>query len=145
MSAPNYPILSVSEADLPTIAGFVRASKLQLAINRFLIKDWPNDAVQLAQSTNAVQSSFKDPLVTFAKAVDEKSGDIVGHLVLTRRKGGAAEAPAGHEDESQNTPPGLEHEVLSTVTKMIKDLDKEWIGIDHIREDESAPCNSETC
>lgn len=136
MSVPNHSILPVTEADIPTIAGFLQASKLQLAINRFLFKDWPNDSAQLAQYTGAVEGGHKDPLVTTLKAVDNRSGEIVGHLGVSRRnsKGGDAETPAaGETDGEQKIPEFFVPEVLSTVARTVRELDRDMEGIEHIQ------------
>lgn len=136
MSIPNHSILPVSASDLPTLAQFLRSSKLQLAINRFLFKDWPNEAAQIANYTSAVESGFKDPdpSTDRLKVVDDKSGEIVAHLVLTRKRPSSTEASTDQEDEKQNVPNGVDPEVFTTVTKAVTKVDQEMEGIDHLSE-----------
>ncbi|KAF2501735.1 hypothetical protein BU16DRAFT_577817 [Lophium mytilinum] len=84
---PGYSIHPITTPDIPTISSFVAASKLPLAINRFLFKDWPNEAIQLAHSTKAVEASFQASGSKLLKVVDDETGEIVGHLVTTRKAG----------------------------------------------------------
>lgn len=86
MTAPNYSILPVVEADLPFLAKFIHASKLRLSINRLLYEDWPNETVQMRMYTEAVVSGFNDPSTECFKAVDTESNEIVGYFVLARKR-----------------------------------------------------------
>lgn len=138
MSILKHSIHPITSADVPALANHLLASKLQLAINRFLFKDWPNDSAQRAIYSNAVEGGFKDPESTTLKVVDDTSGEIVGHLVLTRRKAEKAEtetplAGDAGEKQNQNVPAGFNPEVLATVGEMIKEVDKEVKDIEHIR------------
>jgi hypothetical protein len=136
MSIPNHSILPVSASDLPTLAQFLRSSKLQLAINRFLFKDWPNEAAQIANYTSTVESGFKDPdpSTDRLKVVNDKSGEIVAHLVLTRKRPSSTKASTDQEDENQNVPDGVDPEVFTMVTKAVTEVDQEMEGIDHLSE-----------
>lgn len=137
MSILNHSILPATEADLPVIAGFLLASKLQLAVNRFLFKDWPNEPAQRDLYTSAVEGGFKDPQSTTLKVVDDRSGETVAHLILKRRTGGEAKEPAVDVDGTQEVPRGMDPDVLPTVMRMIREVDEEMQGIDHIRENDS--------
>ena len=78
-------IIPVEASDIPTLGtDLLYPQKLALTINRLLFKDWPNEPVQKANSTRAVESSFNDPDVECLKAVDEH-GDIIGYVALTRK------------------------------------------------------------
>ncbi|KAI1416419.1 hypothetical protein F5Y13DRAFT_186038 [Hypoxylon sp. FL1857] len=84
-SISNYGVLPAVEADIPILTDFLQASKLQLAINRFLFRDWPAEAAQRANYGAAIESGLKNPQTTSLKVVHDDSGKIVAHLYLTRR------------------------------------------------------------
>lgn len=83
--ATHSSILPVVEADLAVLSGFLYWSKLALAINRVLVKDWPNEERQKKNYADALYGSFLDPSNECIKAVDEETGEIVGFVVLTRQ------------------------------------------------------------
>lgn len=135
MSTPKHSILPITSDDLPTLAEFLFASKLQLAINRFLFKDWPNEPAQRAIYTGAAEGGFNDPDSASLKVVNDMSGEMVGHLVLTHRKattGTPATNADANQTQQQNVPNGFKSEVLSTVMKMTEEVDVELKGIEHI-------------
>ena len=119
MSTSNYSLQPVTSQDLPTLIQFLHESKLALTINRLLWKDWPNDICQRPQYTNAIESSFKSELCDVFKAVDDASGAIVGHLVLTLRRPASSEAEKSIEegDVKPKAPNGINEEVLAAVAK----------------------------
>jgi hypothetical protein len=133
MPIPNHSILPVLSSDLPTLANFVHSSKLPLTINRLLFKDWPNEPAQKPLYTHAVQSGFKDPSVDCLKVVDDESRDIVGYLVLTRKRPANTERPTDKKigDGKQNIPDGVDPDVYTTVLKAVTKIAKEMEGIDH--------------
>jgi hypothetical protein len=133
MSIPNHSILPVSASDLPTLANFVRLSKLPLTINRLLFKDWPNESAQIAVYTNSVESAFKDPSIDFLKVVDDISGEILGHLVLTRKRSDNTELSKreGEGEGNQQIPDGFEPEVYAAVVSAGTEVHKAVEGIDH--------------
>lgn len=144
MSVPNHTIVPVTEDDVPTIAGFLQASKPQLAIYRFLFKDWPKDSAQLAQYTGAVESGFEDPLFTTLKVVDDRSGETVAHLAFARRKARVSEAEVSAVDEAdghRHIPNFFVIEVFSTMGRTVRELDQELEGIEHIRQGNRVPCS----
>lgn len=127
----GHSILPVTEADIPTISRFLAASKLKLAINRFLFKDWPNKSAQTAQYTSAIESSLKNPDVTSLKVVDDTTQEIIAHLGVTHRKPSLAKPEAG---SNRDVPPGMEPEVFWTVTRAIREINEETATIDRIGE-----------
>jgi hypothetical protein len=127
MSAPIFSILPVSKPDLPILANSVKESKLPLAINRLLFKDWPNEAAQKANYTRPNESTFNDPSVKMWKAVDNQSGEIIAHLVLTRK---VTDTTAQNGDEVPNVPDGMVPEVFTTIIKTIAEINKDIEKID---------------
>ncbi|KAE8450110.1 hypothetical protein EG329_006891 [Mollisiaceae sp. DMI_Dod_QoI] len=129
----NYSIQPMAVDDLPTHISFLLSSKLSLAVNHFLFKDWPNETAQRALYSSAAESGFKSPDSECLKAIDNGSGEMVAHLVLTRKKSvNAGPAAANEGDENPKPPPeGLDLEFLPHIMKVIKDVEKERAGIDH--------------
>ncbi|RDW62086.1 hypothetical protein BP6252_11519 [Coleophoma cylindrospora] len=132
----SYSIVPITAEDLPTLAAFVYTSKQQLTINRVLWKDWPNEAAQRANYTNAVEGAFKDPLSETFKVVDDESGEILGHVVLSRKVPvGGDVKNTGTDDEGEGSqdekvPKGLNLEVAGEVGEAVKEIDKEFLGED---------------
>jgi hypothetical protein len=125
MSTNAFSIHPVTSDDLPTLIQFLHESKLALTINRLLWKDWPNDICQRPQYINAIESSFKSESCEIFKAVDDESGVIVGHLVLTFRKPATSEAKAavGEGDGPPKIPNGINDEVLAVVAKFAAEVE----------------------
>jgi hypothetical protein len=125
MSTNASSIHPVTSDDLPTLIQFLHESKLALTINRLLWKDWPNDICQRPQYINAIESSFKSESCEIFKAVDDESGMIVGHLVLTLRKPATSEVRAATEegDEKPKIPNGINEEVLAVVAKFAAEVE----------------------
>jgi hypothetical protein len=96
-------------------------------------KDWPNEVAQKPLYTHAVESGFKDPSVDCLKVVDDESGDIVGYLVLTRKRPANTERPTDEEngDEKQNMPDGVGPDVYTTGLKAVTEITKAMEGTDH--------------
>ncbi|KAI0166585.1 hypothetical protein GGR57DRAFT_496847 [Xylariaceae sp. FL1272] len=65
MKVPNYTVVPVTEDDIPVIGTFLQHSKLQLAINRFVIQNWPNEQFQKTHykvSIEFLQTACRNPL-----------------------------------------------------------------------------------
>jgi hypothetical protein len=136
MSTGSFSILPVEEADLSTLAQFVQESKLPLTINRLLIKNWPNHEFQKENANNAVGRNVKNPSTARFKAVDEESGLMVGHIVLTLKK--PYEADDAHPatlpgNDQPSVPNGMVEEVFRTVVATASELDTEK-DVDHLGE-----------
>jgi hypothetical protein len=129
MSSSNYSISPATEADLPTLTRLLCNSKLTLTINRLLWNDWPNEELQLANYKRAVEGAFKNPAAQTFKAVDNTSGEIVGHLGLTTRKKSPESADANKKLDPQ---PGMNPEVfgavINAVTELGTDRENEYLG-----------------
>ncbi|KAH8201383.1 hypothetical protein TruAng_004466 [Truncatella angustata] len=132
MSIPGHSIVPLTADDILTTTSFLQDSKLQLAINRFLIKDWPNEAVQRPLYQAAIEGGLKNPNTTSLKVVNDKSGETVGYFFFTKRG-----QPAPDEDKAskskienagQNVPPGLVPEVFHAVMKAVETLESDVQG-----------------
>jgi GNAT superfamily N-acetyltransferase len=123
MSPLNISVSLVEEVDYRLIAGFIADAKLPLIINRLLWKDWPNHTQQLALYIKTVEGASRDPSVQSLKVVDNESGEIVGHLALTRREADKANSSEPQDEEKPKVPDGLNPVVSSAVTKAVKEAD----------------------
>lgn len=86
ITIPHHAILPLEASDIPAFAAQLQASKLPLTINHLLCKDWPNEAAQKAQCTKAVEGALNNPDVERFKVVENSSGNMVAHLVITHKK-----------------------------------------------------------
>jgi hypothetical protein len=141
----TYSIIPATPADLPTISSFVNISKQPLVINRLLWKDWPNEENQKAQCVRAVEGAWKDPLSETFKVIEDESGEIVGHLVLSKIEGKTAEAKgeegSGPEGDGEKKteengkeggmPEGLVPEVATAVGEATQKIGKDLEGVEH--------------
>ncbi|KAM5360142.1 hypothetical protein ACJZ2D_013957 [Fusarium nematophilum] len=125
-------ILPISSSDLPTLAEFIHSSKLRLAINRLLFHDWPNDASQKPIYSQAVESAFNNPAVHCLKAVDQRSKDIIGYLVLTRKQPEEGSSPEEQSTGGEDAPDGMNPDVFSTVVQAAKEISQETDKLDRL-------------
>lgn len=131
VTIPNHSILPISQTDLPTIAEFLLASKLSLAINRFLFKDWPNESAQTAQYTRTIKGGFQDPTSEVLKVVHDATGEMVAHLVLTHKK--PATEPSGvAATQEPSVPEGMVPEVFNSVIKASGQIQDAVSGVEHL-------------
>lgn len=117
MSVPNHHVEPMTEEDASTISSFLQDSKLQLAINRFLIKDWPNPPVQKALYSAAVRGGLSNPQTTSLKVVNDTSKQPVAYLFYTKQK-----MPSGEEE----VPAGVIPEVFWAVTNAVQELQSDF-------------------
>jgi hypothetical protein len=130
----------VTEQDIPIVSRAVYSSKLPLTINRLLYKNWPNEDAQMKQGTNAVTSSLKNPLTEiFSKVVDGETGEIVGHVVLTRQVPAPTKVEDKEKDELKEkneqasaVPEGMDERVIAAVVKGTMELRQEMEKIEHL-------------
>jgi hypothetical protein len=126
MSSTNFTVSRIEKPDLPAVSRNLAASKLPLTINRLLYKNWPNEEAQLAQCTKAIEGAFTNPLnVLFFKAVDNKSGEIVGHIAVTRKPigtNGPGPAITIAENGKPKVPDGMNEEVFRAVMNSTAEL-----------------------
>lgn len=135
MTPPNYSILPVVEADLPFLANFIHAAKLRLSINRLLFLDWPNGEAQMKMYTAAVISGFEDPATECFKAVDLETNEIIGYLVIARKR--PSQEPPEYEISrysDSNTPEGLNPHVFAQVVTASAEIEKETKNTDFLGE-----------
>ncbi|KAH8669757.1 hypothetical protein BGZ60DRAFT_451086 [Tricladium varicosporioides] len=134
MTTSNKVSISIqpaAEADLPAVIEFVHESKLALPINHVLFYDWPNNVAQQRVYRNAVESSFKEPSDEIFKAIDNKTGSIVGHLVLSHKEPAEGKsATVDGSDEIPKAPDGMNQEVFNAVVKYAPEMDTEK-SVDH--------------
>lgn len=86
MINPNYQISPVESADLPFLVKFIHSAKLSLSINRLLYQPWPSKDVQRNQYAKAVEGAFGDSSMESFKATDKESNEIIGYIVLAKKK-----------------------------------------------------------
>ncbi|TGJ83779.1 hypothetical protein E0Z10_g4981 [Xylaria hypoxylon] len=142
MIVPNHSVVSIAKDDIPTIGGFLQDSKLQLAINRFLIRDWPNFSFQEAHYTSVIERSLSNPQITCLKVVNDVSKQPVAHLFYTRKASRAVEqdqppAEGKGGEESNKVPVGFVPKVYQTVMDFAKELQpdfdtEEFIELTHL-------------
>ncbi|KAI0206890.1 hypothetical protein F4808DRAFT_454805 [Astrocystis sublimbata] len=145
MSVPRHQLAPITVDDIPLVSSFLQDSKLQLAINRFVIKDWPNPSFQNAHYTKAIQGGLTNPQTTCLKVVNEVSQQAVAYLFYTRentKKQSHSENPGGSDvgDEKRNkkeVPDGIVPDVYWAVTDAFEELQsdfgtEDFIGVTHI-------------
>lgn len=144
MSNSKHSVQPFVRADVSTQANFLVAAKLQLPINRFLFKDWPNEPAQRRVYTDAAKGNFEGAENTCLKVVNDASGEMVGYIVITHRPEGkplfAKKDQKASQDQPIKVPEGFDPDVLLTVLKMIEEVHKKMDGIEHIRR--SSPAES---
>ncbi|CAO2651175.1 Nn.00g094720.m01.CDS01 [Neocucurbitaria sp. VM-36] len=116
ISIPNHTIQTLASADIRTLAAFVQASKLQLAINQFLFKDWPNEKAQQKHNLQAVTANFDNQNVARFKVTKKEKKD---------------EKPAiSAKHERPRMPNAMNPEVFTAVMQAIKYINEEVQGTD---------------
>jgi hypothetical protein len=126
MSSTSFTVSPIENSDLPAVSRNLAASKLPLTINRLLYKNWPNEEAQLAQCTKTIEGAFKNPLnVLFLKAIDNKSGEIVGHIAVTHKSAGDTKLGPGisvGEDAKPIAPDGMNEDVFRAVIQSVAEI-----------------------
>ncbi|KAK5636277.1 hypothetical protein RRF57_011989 [Xylaria bambusicola] len=128
MPVPDYSVVPITKDDIPVISAFLQASKLQLAINRFLIKDWPNDQFQKAHYTSVIEGGVSNPQTTSLKVINDTTGQAVAHLFYTEklftRAGEGEIAGRGKEEQAkQKIPAEFNPAVYQAVMEAVKKLE----------------------
>lgn len=138
MPIPNYSIAPITKDDIPAIGTFLFNSKLQLAINRFLITDWPNLPLQKPHYTGAIERALSDPDTTSLKVVNDITGEPVAHLFYTKKatlhrrvEGGGKSASEGDGGDKEmkmkkDVPAGFNPDVYQTVMDFVEELEPEF-------------------
>ncbi|KAI0416338.1 hypothetical protein F5X98DRAFT_344189 [Xylaria grammica] len=131
MSVPNHSVVPMTEDDIPAITKFLQDSKLQLAINRFLISDWPNPPFQKAHYGGVIERSLPDRRMTCLKVINDATKEPVAHLFYSR-------LPSHPEDQgSKKVPAGFVPDVYRTVMDFSRELKpsfdtEEYIDLTHL-------------
>ena len=131
MSSDRYTIRPFEAGDVAETGELLFTQKLGLTINRLLFKNWPNEEVQLKNYTSTL-ANLDAATMESLTVVENASGDIVGHLSMTRKK------PAPETDENPGNgregeiPDHFNADVLSTVMEVASELDAVMKDTDHI-------------
>ncbi|KAI0515064.1 hypothetical protein F5B22DRAFT_608164 [Xylaria bambusicola] len=128
MPVPNYSVVPITKEDIPLISAFLQASKLQLAINRFLVKDWPNDQFQKVHYTRAIEGGVSNPQTTSLKVINNTTGQAVAHLFYTEKPStpaGDVEATTGGEKNQvkKEIPAAFNPAVYQAVMEAVEKLE----------------------
>ena len=126
-----YSILAATHDDLPVLAAYLQASKLNLAINRFLYNNWPNNEVQKAKYTSAIAGSLDEPTTTSLKVVNTTTGELIAYMFLTPRKSGKSKKPQNSTADGGSMD-GLNREVLAAVEKVVAEINRQWADTDYL-------------
>ncbi|KIW83907.1 hypothetical protein Z517_03153 [Fonsecaea pedrosoi CBS 271.37] len=138
MDHHKQSIHPISHSDLPFLSDLVHTCKLALPINRLLFKDWPNEGAQKPLYAAAVETAFQGEFVDCLKSIDEKSGDILGYLALTRKRSSTGntnnQPPSGKgigSEKPQDIPEFFNSEVLEAVSGAVSEIARSAVGFDH--------------
>ena len=132
-------ISPVQPTDLEDCVELTHASKLSLSINRLLWNDWPATSAQKFVCRRAIEASIgtgNNPRVL--KAVDPKTGKLVGSLTLSRRgknttrEENAEEGGKENEKEEVDWPKELNMGVLEMVNWAVGVCAEPTKELDHI-------------
>ncbi|KAJ0422004.1 hypothetical protein BJY00DRAFT_311406 [Aspergillus carlsbadensis] len=137
---PSYKLTPFDASHIPQTAELLLASKLGLTINRLLFNNWPNEAVQRRNYT-AVLENLSGSGIEALSVLDERSGDVVGHLSITRKmpvQGMSMSMGASEEEEEdglrkapQDVPDFFNREVLAAVQAAVTELSSGLEDVDH--------------
>lgn len=131
MSIPGYTLRPVQSSDIPALSDLLYKSKLSLTVNRLLFKDWPNEAVQRRKYA-AVFEGLDLSKTEFVSVVDDETGDLVGHLALTRRRSiSSTETQSVLPGNEQKVPDFFNPGVLAAVGAAAAELAQDTKNIDH--------------
>lgn len=134
MSSDKYTIRPFEAGDVAATGELLFTQKLGLTINRLLFKNWPNEEAQRKNYTRTV-ANLDPGTMEALTVVENASGEIVGHLTMTRKKPAPKdEGPGSGNDNGKDKeiPDYFNADVLSTVMKVAKELDAVMKDTDHI-------------
>lgn len=132
MSATQYSILPATAVDVPAIGAAVHTSKQSLTVNRLLFHDWPNEEAQKPIYLGAVQAGLEDPNFEQWKVVHLESGEIVGHVCLTRKQAMGTTKSDSMPTKPDEVPAGMNAKVFQIVIDTVQKLDVDLSSYDHI-------------
>lgn len=136
MTSEKYTIRPFEAVDIAATGELLYTQKLGLTINRLLFKNWPNEEVQRKNYTSTLANldpATMEPLTV----VENASGEIVGHLTMTRKKPapkdeGPSNGSGSGNGKEEEIPNHFNPDVLSTVMKVANELDAVMKDTDHI-------------
>ncbi|OJJ00779.1 hypothetical protein ASPVEDRAFT_40305 [Aspergillus versicolor CBS 583.65] len=130
MPSDKYTIRQFEASDVAATGELLFTQKLGLTINRLLFKNWPNEEAQRKNYTSTLANL--DPATMEALTVVENaSGEIVGHLIMTRKRPAPKTENAGNGKEGE-VPDHFNADVLSAVMRVASELDVVMKDTDHI-------------
>ncbi|KAI1357313.1 hypothetical protein F5Y08DRAFT_324570 [Xylaria arbuscula] len=142
MPVENHSVIPINQDDIPAIGAFLQASKLQLTINRLLVKDWPNPTLQKAHYTRAIDNAVSNPNVTSLKVINNVTGDAVAQLFYQKKSCAQErkdELPEDSEEKQaklevpESFTPAVYYAVMEAVDKLEPVLDtNEYIELTHM-------------
>lgn len=133
MSSDKYTIRPFEAGDIAETGELLFTQKLGLTINRLLFKNWPNEEVQRKNYTTTLANLDPDTMESLT-VVENASGDIVGHLSMSRKKPAPkADENSGNGNEGE-VPDHFNADVLATVMNVAGELDAVMKDTDHIGE-----------
>ncbi|KAJ5538672.1 hypothetical protein N7494_008151 [Penicillium frequentans] len=121
----NYSIHPVVSSDLPALGKFIHSAKVSLSINRLIFLDWPNEKLQSESYYQAVQSGYANPAARCFKAVDNATEEIIGYIVLGRKKPEESENTDREVEAEGSIPDGLNPPLLAEVNNATRRIAKE--------------------
>ncbi len=133
MYSDKYTIRPFQAGDVAETGELLFTQKLGLTINRLLFKNWPNEEVQRKNYTSTLANLDPDTMESLT-VVENASGDIVGHLSMTRKKPAPKTDENPGNGEEGEVPDHFNADVLATVMKAANELDAVMKNTDHIGE-----------
>jgi hypothetical protein len=132
MSELKHTISPLTPADHPAMAISLFEAKLPLTINRLLWQSWPNEEGQMAQYARTAETSSQNADMERLKVVDDASGNMIGHVVVTRKRPNPSNDHVRVEDSEGNkpVPEGMNEPVFRAVVSAGVELDTHK-DIDH--------------
>lgn len=130
MSSDKYTIRPFETGDVTATGELLFTQKLGLTINRLLFKNWPNEEAQRKNYTSTL-ANLDPASMESLTVVENASGEIVGHLTMTRKKPAPKTENPGNGKEGE-VPDHFNPAVLSTVMKVAGELDAVMKDTDHI-------------
>ncbi|KAL4884886.1 acyl-CoA N-acyltransferase [Aspergillus karnatakaensis] len=133
MPGPDYTIRPFQPSDLAQSTEILYNAKLGLTINRLLYKNWPNAAAQ-RQNYRSTLENLDPATMESLTVVDNDTGEVVGHITVTRKNPSALEVKKDIDTTSAGPqiPDYFDPEVLAAVQATAAKLDKQFHDLDHL-------------
>ncbi|KAL4969879.1 GNAT family N-acetyltransferase [Aspergillus stella-maris] len=136
MSVKDYTIRPFENADIPATGELLYQSKFKLTINRLLFNNWPNAEIQ-RQNYMSTLENLDLKIMESLTVIDDKSGQVVGHLTVTRKrltskKAQISEADGDEDAPTHRTTDFFNADVVEAVQEACMELDKPMADVDHL-------------